>query len=221
MRRSFTDMDDMLKKKNQPIKRAKQTLGEYDTCNDPECQICSQWLEHKHKYSLTRIAYQLDKDAAKDLTNNTLYLSSDMQKVILLPRLPGYKLCLFTKRLVVINPTFAPINKEEVHNKKSLGIVWHEGIMGRKDEDVCSAFIKCFRSSTYRDYNHIVIWLDNCAGQKRNWTLITSLIGLVNSEWGPQTITLKYFTVGHTFMSADSFHAKVEKEMNKLKMVCD
>ena len=121
MRRSFTDMDDMLRKKNQPIKRAKQTPGEYGTCNDPECQICSQWLEHKHKYSLTRIAYQLDKDAAKDSTNNTLYLSSDMQKIILLPRLPGYK--LFTKRLVVINQTFAPINKEEVHNKKSLGIV--------------------------------------------------------------------------------------------------
>ena len=44
MRRSFTDMDDMLRKKTyvQPIKRAKQTPGEYDTCNDPECQICSQ-----------------------------------------------------------------------------------------------------------------------------------------------------------------------------------
>ena len=82
MRRSFTDMDDMLRKKNQPIKRAKQTTGEYDTCNDPEFQICSQWLEHKHKYSLTRIPYQLDKDAVKDSTNNTLYLSGDMQKVI-------------------------------------------------------------------------------------------------------------------------------------------
>ena len=44
MRRSFTDMDDMLRKKNQPIKRAKQTPGEYDTCNDSECQICSQWI---------------------------------------------------------------------------------------------------------------------------------------------------------------------------------
>ena len=38
----ITDMDDMLRKNNQPIKRAKQTPGEYDTCNDPECQICSQ-----------------------------------------------------------------------------------------------------------------------------------------------------------------------------------
>ena len=117
MRRSFTDMDDMLRKKNQPIKRAKQTLGEYDTCNDPECQICSQWLEHKHKYSLTRIAYQMDKDAAKDSANNTLYLFAPT-----ITRISGYKLCLFTKRLVVINQTFAPINKEEVHNKK---ITWN------------------------------------------------------------------------------------------------
>ena len=76
MRRSFTEMDDMLRKKNQSIKRAKQTPGEYDTCNALECQICSQWLEHKHKYSLTRIAYQLDKDAVKDSTNNTLLIQA-------------------------------------------------------------------------------------------------------------------------------------------------
>ena len=27
----------------------------------------------------------------------------------------------------------------------------------------------------------------------------------------PQDITLKYFEAGHTFMAADSFHARVEK----------
>ena len=32
---------------------------------------------------------------------------------------------------------------------------------------------------------------------------------------------IEIFYVGHTFMCADSFHAKVEKEMNKMKMVCD
>ena len=43
-------------------------------------------------------------------TEDELFLSADMQKVILLPRLLGFKLCLFTKRVVVINESFAPIS---------------------------------------------------------------------------------------------------------------
>ena len=58
---------------------------------------------------LTKIAQSED---------DTLYLSSDMQKVILIPRLPGYKVCLFTKRMVVINQSFAPIATADVQQKK-------------------------------------------------------------------------------------------------------
>lgn len=101
-------------------------------------------VEHKQKYDSTRNAYKTDKGLVKGNENYTLYLSSDMQKVILIPRLPGYKVCLFTRRLVVINQTFAPINKEAVHHKKALGVLWHEGISGRNDEDVT---IKCLHQS--------------------------------------------------------------------------
>lgn len=37
----------------------------------------------------------------------------------------------------------------------------------------------------------------------------------------PKSITLKYFEAGHTFMAADSFHAKVEKQFKKKKNVYD
>jgi len=35
-------------------------------------------------------------------------MSVDMQKVIMLPRLPGVKTCVFTWRLVAFHETFAP-----------------------------------------------------------------------------------------------------------------
>ena len=38
---------------------------------------------------------------------------------------------------------------------------------------------------------------------------------------GPKSITLKYFVVGHTFMSADMVKTKVKGEMKKMKNVCD
>ena len=141
-----------------------------ETC-ERECEKCTSWKDHYAKYRETRLAYKEVKNLVGNY-GNTLFLSADTQKVILLPRLPGYKICLFTKRIVVINQSFAPINKEEVNKKRSLGVLWHEGISGRNDEDVTS-------------------------------------------------ITLKYFVVGHTFMSADSFHHKVEGEMKKMKNVCD
>ena len=58
-------------------------------------------------------------------------------------------------------------------------------------------------------------------GQNKCWTLYTSLVYLVNLPFGPEQVTLKYFTVGHTFMSANSFHHMVEKEMKKMKQVYD
>ncbi len=206
----------------QNTERARNDDGDNQValCGDAECVECETWLSHKRKYRITRAAYKHDKESV-DANGDTVYLSSDMQKVILLPRLPGYKLCMFTKRLVVINQTFAPINKEEVHKKKALGVLWHEGVSGRKDEDVTSAFIKCMEHPTFRDYSNFVIWVDNCSGQNKNWTLYTSLIHIVNNEDGPNSVTLKYFTTGHTFMSADNFHSKVEQKMKNMHEVCD
>ena len=47
--------------------------------------------------------------------------------------------------------------------------------------------------------------------QNKCWTLYTALCSLINSpDLELDTITVKYLEPGHTFMSADSFHHKVE-----------
>ena len=58
--------------------------------------------------------------------------------------------------------------------------------------------------------------MDNCGGQNKCWTLYTMLAWYMNCDGAPNTITLKYFTPGHSFMSADNFHHQVENQM-KLK----
>ena len=74
-------------------------------------------------------------------------------------------------------------------------------------------------------YPNLVIWLDNCSGQNKNWTLFTTLVCYLG-EMDPasvrfKSITIKYFEAGHTFMAADSFHARVEKEFKKTKNIYD
>ena len=146
-----------------------------------------------------------------------------MQKVLLLPMLHGYKACVFTKRVVCFNETFAPIKGWSTQIfKKPLAVVWHEGISGRNDEDVASSIIKCISSCQMRDTKHITLWMGNCAGQNKNWTLISLLVGFVNRpDLSIKTITLKYFTAGHTFMSADSYHKLVEDEIRSNENVED
>ena len=145
----------------------------------------------------------------------------------MLPRLPGIKTAVYTRRIVLYHETFAPlVPSKEVVKKwkedkvmrcklKPLGMIWHEGIQGRNDEDVTSTVIKFLHHSQYRDASVIVTWADNCVGQLKNWTLYAALILEVNRHPNIQKISIKYFEKGHTFMSADSFHAQVEKEMRK------
>ena len=48
------------------------------------------------------------------------------------------------------------------------------------------------------------------------------MVDVINrKEIGVQSIKLKYFTAGHTFISADNFHKRVEKEMKEMNNVYD
>ena len=55
----------------------------------------------------------------------------------------------------------------------------------------------------------------------KNFVLFTAMIAQVNRPGRSETITFKYLEKGHTFKSADSFHAQVEKGMRKKKNICD
>ena len=82
-------------------------------------------------------------------------------------------------------------------------------------------FFKELSLPNYWDVKRWLMWLDNCAGQNKCWTLYTMLVYFVNLSNAVESIKLKYFTAGHTFMSADNFHKSVEKEMNEMKNVYD
>ena len=99
-------------------------------------------------------------------------------------------------------------------------VTWHEAIAGRSAEEICSAFLLFINS--HRDVENIIFWADNCSSQNKSWCLHTLCI-LVNSKNGSalQSITVKYFEKGHTFMSADSYHHLVELAMTRMKKVYD
>ena len=195
------------------------------------CEECDAWILHILRANKSREAYRKDADTYP--TDNVFYVSADMQKVIMLPRWPGLKTAVFTWHIILYHETYAPLIpsketkkkwKEEKRPRrqiKPLGIIWHEGIQGRYDEDVSSTVLKCLHDSKYQEAREMVIWADNCVGQLKNWTLYSTLVHEVNIHGNISNIRIKYFKKGHTFLSADSYHSQVERAMREKKHMYD
>ena len=165
---------------------------------------------------LARHYYQID--AAKNNSTVESMFSVDLQKVIMLPHLPGVKTVVFTKRIIAYNETFAPLGKK---SGDAIAVTWHKAIGGRDAPEIASCFEKFIFLRSNRDIKNFTFSVDNCSTQNKNWFAYTAFCYLVNLTDSPESITMKYFEKGHTFMSADSFHARVEKEIKTLKNLFD
>lgn len=132
-----------------------------------ECDICVNWARHQEKYTKARNLYEFHK--TQEQSSSQIYYSTDLEKVIMLPRLDTFKAVIFCNRLIVFNQTFAPLGKITLESKP-LTVLWHDGIAGRKQEDIMSAFYHFLLR--YRDIRTINIWLDNCSSQNKNWLFI-------------------------------------------------
>lgn len=178
----------------------------------PDCSTCSLWEEHRDRMEQAIRFYK--RDARKPQSAELSIRRVDLQRVILLPRMPAVKQALSTKRVSVFHETFATISQRRGSEKKSISVIWHEGVALRKAVEVASAYV----CGLQREWNvpHVVLWLDGSTAQYRNWCLVTTLITLVNQNWNrTEDLTLKYFEPGHTFMTTDCFHQRVEREMER------
>lgn len=98
-----------------------------DGC-DGNCSLCNEKAEHKALYEEARLHYKLEGDFIRE---GVVARSVDLQKIVMLPRLPGFKSACFTRRLVSFHETFAPIGKY-CSRLKTHSFLWHEEISGKK-----------------------------------------------------------------------------------------
>ena len=89
--------------------------------------------------------------------------------------------------------------------------MWHEGISGRKADDVTSAYVTFIRAV---NAPKLLIWADNCGGQNK-WFLFCGLVQTVNQKWSPEVVRIKYLERGHTYMAADGIHGSIGKKIKK------
>ena len=99
-----------------------------------DCPAC---LPYKNINYAKRLCNSYKNDAIKIADSGTKYVSCEMQTVALL-WFPSNKKCLFTPRLVIIKQWFVPIGDSKICSKNSVGVLGHEAVAWRKDEDVSS-----------------------------------------------------------------------------------
>ena len=103
------------------------------------CETCDSQKVHAEKAKVSRKLYK--EDAELESAPSKAYFSIEIQKVIMLPRIPGAKMAVFTKRLVTFHKTFAPLGKcSQTKGILPTGVIWHERILGRNAEDVAATF---------------------------------------------------------------------------------
>lgn len=182
-----------------------------------DCDICKEYKIHKIKYVESRKEYKIDVKKSADEATDTIYYSVDLQKVVMLPRMEQFKRAIFCPRIIAFNESFVPLGSAKNENIP-FAAVWNEVITGRNCEDIISTLHAFLLKK--RDVEHIVLWMDNCTAQNKNWALMTYLVHIVNSsDIQANKITIKYFEPGHTYMSADSFHHQVEQALQKKKSI--
>ena len=74
---------------------------------NPNCEYCTKWSDHNKKARICRDEYQ--KDCEKYNTENGVRYSADLQKIMMLPRMDGFKSALFTRRIVTFHKSFVPL----------------------------------------------------------------------------------------------------------------
>lgn len=96
----------------------------------------------------------------------------------MLPRCDMFKEVIFVPRIIAFNESIVPIGKKQ--KKNPTAVVLHEVLSGRSKEDIISAFYAFLLDN--RDAEHIVLWLDNCSAQNKNWSLFSFCVYIVNTE---------------------------------------
>ena len=115
-------------------------------------------------------------DAGRTPDDQEVITPVDLQKVMMLPRLPGVKSCAFTRRIVVFNETFAGLGT----SSNNVAVVRNESVSGRNADDTCSAYWNFFMRE--RDAKSFILWCDDCSAQNENLTFFSFLATAVNSQ---------------------------------------
>ena len=95
---------------------------------------------------MARSSYRKDREKSLAEDRDSIYFSLDLQKVRMLPEIPGVKSAVFTRRVCAYNESFTPIGDGKLG--QTIALLWHQGLGERNDEDIVSCFKAFLKHNT-------------------------------------------------------------------------
>ena len=93
------------------------------------CTGCESQKRHLKRDNEARAEYRADRAKSEENQDEFLFASLDLQKVRMIPEIPGVKSAVFTRRICAYNETFSPLGEGKLHD--SVAVIWHQGIYFR------------------------------------------------------------------------------------------
>ena len=179
---------------------------------------CDSWKAHVERANVSRKLYK--EDAGLEPTPSKAYFSVDMQKAIMLLRIPGVKKAVFTNRLVTFHETFAPFGRFS----KTKGIVPTGGNMAWRNlgskRRRCSQYIwkKSFEVLNTKAQNILYFGVIIVQGKIKIWSFspcsVICWMSMAAQNQVPLNILKK---VTHSWLLTHS-NTKLKKKWGQRKM---
>lgn len=176
-----------------------------DTC--AKCDANEADEEHTKKYKLAFDKQKVDRAWARS-NEKTVYLSIDLQQVMILPKLTTSR-AFYLRQLAFYDCG--------IHYISATGVIpfmmtWTENVAKRGSNEILSCLFEFVNN--IEPMKHMVVWSDSCAGQNKNFNLIAFYQYLILHKYF-EVIDHKFPEVGHSYLDSDRDFGRIEKVLRK------
>lgn len=162
-----------------------------------DLQLVEEWHnDHLIKAESLSNEMKADLEAAKN-DNELETLTFDMQKILLLPKVPT-SIAYYKRQLNLFN--FGIHIGSTGQGKFNL---WMEYVASRGTQEVGSCLKKHIDSIT-KPIKKLILWSDSCGGQNRSIKLVLMMMFILHNHETLQSISMKYLLSGHSFLPCDT-----------------
>ncbi|KAF2878800.1 hypothetical protein ILUMI_27377 [Ignelater luminosus] len=183
----------------------------YDVCElnklcTEEDRLTDEDKGHYQNYILEKNAPREERQ--KDIEGKTSVLTFDLQNVLTCPKAEISKF-FYKSKLSVYNLTAHLSITKQVYCA-----LWSEHLIGRKGNDLASAFYKILQNviEDHPNLEEIILWSDGCVLQNRNLIMSFAIQSFLKLHPNLRKITMEYSSSGHSCVQdVDSVHSSIER----------
>ena len=136
-----------------------------DTCST--CDKNGDNVPHKDNVSAAIAAMKADRERAK-ISTSTAFATIDLQQTMPLPKITTNKV-FYLRQMWFYN---FEIHLVSMKGERAVFCNWTEDMANRGSSEIASCVLR-FAETCEEKYDHLVILSDSCAGQNKNFNIIT------------------------------------------------